>query len=144
MSACPIVANFPVLVRLSLATPMLTESRVRLPLKVFICCMPCLAGAVLQAAAPKKPLTAAENFEKHCVDCHGADGKAQTRLGRKSGAKDLTDKKAMGKLTDEEVFKTIKFGRKNSKGEEKMEAFGDGLSDPEISELVAYVRGLSK
>jgi mono/diheme cytochrome c family protein len=123
---------------------MLTESCVRPPLKFIVCLVLCLPCAPLHGATPRKPLTAAQNFEKHCVDCHGADGKAQTRLGRKSGAKDLTDKKAMGKLTDEEVFKTIKFGRKNSKGEEKMDAFGDGLSDPEITDLVAYVRALSK
>lgn len=90
------------------------------------------------------PLSAPQNFEKHCIDCHGQDGKAQTRLGRKSGAKDLTDKKAMAKLTDEEVFKTIKLGRKNSKGEEKMDPFGDALSEKEITELVAFVRTLAK
>ena len=108
----------------------------------------CLALAPLVAAPAKKasgqPLSARENFEKHCVDCHGEDGKAQTRLGRKSGAKNLTDKTAMTKLSDEEVFKTIKFGRKNKKGEETMDAFGDGLSDPEITELVALVRTLAK
>jgi mono/diheme cytochrome c family protein len=38
------------------------------------------------------------------------------------------------------VFKTIKNGRTDDKGEEKMEAFGDRLSDGEISDLVAYVR----
>ena len=48
------------------------------------------------------------------------------------------------KLTDDDAFKGIKHGRKNSKGEEKMEAFGDRLSDSEISALVAYVRTFSK
>lgn len=103
-----------------------------------------LVVALPAAGVAAAALSAPQNFEKHCADCHGADGKAQTRLGRKSGAKDLTDRKAMAKLSDDEVFKTIKFGRKNSKGEEKMEAFGDGLSDAEISALVAYLRGLAK
>jgi mono/diheme cytochrome c family protein len=84
--------------------------------------------------------TAVENFKQHCVECHGRDGRSQTRLGRKSRAKDLTDKQNQAKLTDEEVFKTIKNGRTDDKGEEKMEAFGDRLSDREISDLVAYVR----
>ncbi len=88
--------------------------------------------------------TALENYKQHCVECHGRDGKSQTRLGRKSGAKDLSDKKNQAKLTDEDAFRGIKFGRKNSKGEEKMEAFGDRLSDKEISELVAYIRTLAK
>ena len=88
--------------------------------------------------------TPEENYKKHCIGCHGADGKSQTRLGRKSGAKDLSDKANQTKLTDEDAFNGIKNGRKNSKGEEKMEAFGDVLSDKEISELVAYVRTFAK
>jgi cytochrome c553 len=87
---------------------------------------------------------ARENFEKHCADCHGADGKSQTRLGRRTGAKDLSDKAGQAKLTDEDVFKTIKFGRKDDKGREKMDAFGAELSDAEILELVAFVRTLAK
>lgn len=103
--------------------------------------------ALFLFAAPLANAAAAsarENFEKHCVDCHGEDGRAQTRLGRKSGAKDLTDRQRMAKLTDEEVFRTIKFGRKNKKGEETMDAFKDGLSDREITELVAFVRTLAR
>jgi mono/diheme cytochrome c family protein len=88
--------------------------------------------------------TAQENYKQHCVECHGRDGKSQTRLGRKSGAKDLSDKENQAKLTDEDAFNGIKNGRKNSKGEEKMEAFGDRLSDKEISELVAYIRTFAK
>ncbi|HUR57295.1 MAG TPA: cytochrome c [Opitutaceae bacterium] len=97
-------------------------------------------GLAALVAAP----TAEENYKKHCTKCHGADGKAQTRLGKKSGAKDLSDKQAQAKMTDEEVFKTIKLGRKNSKGEEKMDAFGEDMPDKEITELVAYVRTLAK
>jgi mono/diheme cytochrome c family protein len=97
-------------------------------------------GVAALFAAP----TAEENYKKHCAKCHGPDGKAQTRLGKKSGAKDLSDKQAQAKMTDEEVFKTIKFGRKNSKGEEKMDPFGEDMPDKEITELVAYVRTLAK
>ncbi len=112
--------------------------RSRLPLLALLV----VTSAISASAAT--PLGARENFEKHCVDCHGVDGKGQTRLGRKAGAKDLSDRKAMAKLTDEEVFKTIKFGRKNNRGEEKMEAFADGLADKEITELVAFVRTFAK
>lgn len=94
-------------------------------------------------AAAAEP-SARDDYKKNCVDCHGADGRSQTRLGRKSGAKDLTDKAGVGKLTDEDVFKTIKSGRKNAKGEEKMEAFGDRLSDAQVTALVAYVRAFVK
>lgn len=107
-------------------------------------CALLILGTPASAWAAPAALSARENFEKHCIDCHGADGRSQTRLGRKSGAKDLTDTKTMSKLSDADVFKTIKFGRKNNKGEEKMDAFADGLSDKEINELVAFVRTLAK
>jgi cytochrome c6 len=106
---------------------------------VAVCLFAWPLPAVLNAAR-----TAAENYKKHCTSCHGPDGKAQTRLGRKSGAKDLSDKPAVAKLSDDDIFKTIKNGRTNAKGEEKMEAFGDDMSDAEITELVAYVRTLAK
>ncbi len=90
------------------------------------------------AAAP------ADNWEKHCAGCHGADGKAQTRIGRKAGAKDLTDKANQAKISDADIFKLVKGGRVNAKGEEKMEAFGDRLTDPEITAIIQFVRNFAK
>ena len=106
----------------------------------FAASLAALSPVPTAVAAP----TAQENYGKHCVSCHGRDGKAQTRLGKRSGAKDLTDKERMAKLTDEDAFKTIKNGRKNSKGEDAMDAFAGDLSDKEITELVAFVRTLAK
>ncbi|MGH7955672.1 MAG: c-type cytochrome [Opitutaceae bacterium] len=107
----------------------------------------CIVAAV--CAPGLSPLPAAEraaqeNYKQHCVECHGRDGKSQTRLGRKAGAKDLSDKENQAKLTDEDAFNGIKNGRKNSKGEEKMEAFGHLMSDKEIQDLVAYIRTFAK
>ena len=94
------------------------------------------AATAFAAAAP----TAAQNYDRHCASCHGADGKGQTRLGRKSGAKNLTDKQGAGKLTDAEIFRTIQAGRRDDKGRERMEGFGNDLSPAEITALVAHVR----
>lgn len=103
--------------------------------------VPLLAAATaLAAAAP----SAAQNYDRHCASCHGADGKGQTRLGRKSGAKNLTDKSGTGKLTDAELFRTIEAGRRDDKGRERMEGFGNDLSPAEITALVAYVRRFSQ
>ena len=107
-------------------------------------CLVALSAALILPPLRAVERTAQENFKEHCVECHGRDGKSQTRLGKKSGAKDLSDKANQTKLSDEDVFKTIKDGRKNKKGEEKMEAFSDRLSEKEISDLVAYVRTLAK
>jgi mono/diheme cytochrome c family protein len=110
----------------------------------FPVCRVALVIAISGLAAAAAERTALENYKQHCVECHGRDGKSQTRLGRKSGAKDLSSKENQAKLTDEDAFNGIKLGRKNNRGEEKMEAFGDRLSDKEISDLVAYVRTLAK
>lgn len=88
--------------------------------------------------------TAQDNYDKHCAACHGSDGKARTRLGRKSGAKDLSDKERLGKLSDTEAFNTVKNGRKNARGEQVMDPFAAELSDKEITEIVAFVRTFSK
>lgn len=108
-------------------------------LTTFAFMLACTFGSLDAAEAG-----AQQNYKHHCSSCHGPDGKAQTRLGKKSGAKDISDKAAIAKLSDDELFKTIKEGRKNAKGEEKMEPFGDDLSDKEIADLVGYVRTLSK
>ncbi|MBM3853789.1 MAG: cytochrome c, partial [Verrucomicrobia bacterium] len=33
----------------------------------------------------------AGNWNEHCSKCHGADGKGQTKMGKKLGLRDLTD-----------------------------------------------------
>lgn len=110
----------------------------RFPLTLVICFF--AIGAAELTAAP----TPADNYQKHCAGCHGDNGKAQTRLGKKSGAHDLTAKARMQKFTDQELFDAIKLGRKDKSGEEKMEPFAKELSDPEITELVTFVRRFSK
>lgn len=106
--------------------------------------MLCSALALATAMAIAAPPSAEENYKKHCSKCHGPDGKAQTRLGKRSGAKDLTDPKGLAKLSDEEVFRTIKHGRKDKNGNETMDPFGADLSDLEITALVGYVRRFSR
>ncbi|MBL9201012.1 MAG: cytochrome c [Opitutaceae bacterium] len=110
------------------------------------CSLGLVATMAAAATAPTASADAASQrmWAKHCADCHGKDGRSQTRLGRKSGAPDLTDKKVQAKLTDDDIFKAIKLGRKNAKGEEKMEAFGGAIADPEITALIAYVRSLAR
>jgi mono/diheme cytochrome c family protein len=109
--------------------------------------MPCLLRAVVFLLVLSPGVFAAgavENYERHCAKCHGKDGKGQTRLGKRSGAPDFTDAARQAKLTDEDAFKGIKHGRRNAKGEERMDAFGGDLTDPEITALVAYVRTFAR
>ncbi len=91
-------------------------------------------GASLSHAAP-----AAENWENSCAKCHGADGKGQTKVGKKLNLKDYTDAKVQAEMKDEEMTKAISAGV-FADGKEKMKAFKDELSADEIKDLVAYVR----
>ena len=93
------------------------------------------AGAALALAAP-----AAENWENHCAKCHGADGKGQTKVGKKLGVKDYTVAAEQAKFTDAEAKAATAEGVKDKAGKERMKGFKDEISAKEIDELVAHVR----
>lgn len=105
----------------------------------------CILGPALGAKTtePSGPPSSSENYRRHCIDCHGVDGRSLTRLGRKSGASNLANPKVMASLSDADIFKTIKFGRIYN-GEEKMEGYGQNIPDAEISELIQFVRQFAK
>jgi cytochrome c553 len=96
------------------------------------------ATAMTASAADAK-----ENYEKGCAKCHGADGKGQTKMGQKLGIKDYTDAKVQADLKDDQAFKAIKEGMKDSEGKTLMKP-AEGLSDDEIKALVGYVRTFKK
>ena len=95
------------------------------------------------SAASVRAGSAQENWNKDCAQCHGKTGAADTKMGQKLSAKDLTDPKVQASFTDAEAAKAIKDGLKEN-GKTMMKAFGDKLSDDEIKALVAYVRSLKK
>jgi len=97
------------------------------------------AAALLSASAADVK----ENWDKQCAKCHGPDGKGDTKMGQKLAIKNLTDAKLQAELKDEEAFKAIKEGIKDSEGKIKMKP-AEGLSDEDIKALVAHVRTLKK
>ena len=97
----------------------------------------------LAATLSTKGAEAKENWDTLCVKCHGADGKGDTKMGQKLGAKDFTDAKVQADLKDDAAFKALKEGLKSSDDKTLMKPF-DTLSDDEIKALVTYVRGLKK
>jgi mono/diheme cytochrome c family protein len=90
-----------------------------------------------RAADPKT------NWANNCAQCHGPDGKANTKMGKILSAKDLTDPSVQASFTDAKAAEVIKNGVKQN-GKTTMKAFAGKLSDDEIKALVAYVRGLKK
>ena len=99
-----------------------------------------LLGLPLAVAAVLVAAPVAENWENHCAKCHGADGKGQTKAGRKLNVRDYTDAKVQAEMKDEEMIKATAEGVKDKNGKEKMKAYKDELSSEEIKELVGYIR----
>src|SRR5208282_1990744 len=83
------------------------------------------------------------SFESDCAKCHGVDGKGQTKMGQKLGAKDYTDPKVQDALKDEAGIKAIKEGLKDADGKTLMKA-SEGVSDADAKGLVAYMRTFKK
>jgi cytochrome c553 len=109
-------------------------------MKVTKCCL--LALAVLLPASIASADVAA-NYKKRCASCHAADGSGNTKMGKKSGARDYRDAKVQASFSDSVAVKAIKEGVKKD-GKEKMKGYSDKFSDAEIKELVKYIRAFKK
>jgi mono/diheme cytochrome c family protein len=102
--------------------------------------------AITAMAASTASLRAADAkalWDANCMQCHGKDGKADTKMGKALGAKDLTDPAVQAGFTDAKATDSIKNGVKEG-GKTTMKAFGGKLGDDDIKALVAYVRTLKK
>jgi len=104
--------------------------------KILLTSLALPLAVTLGRAAP-----ATENWENECASCHGADGKAQTKQGKKLKLRDYTDPKVQAELKDDAMFKAIKEGVVEN-GKERMKAFAETFSDDEIKALVAHIRTL--
>lgn len=99
-----------------------------------------LAGVVLGfSAGAALAAPAADNWDNHCASCHGSDGKAQTKMGKKLKLKDYTDATVQAALKDEDMIKATTDGVVVD-GKEKMKGYKAELSADEIKDLVAHIR----
>src|SRR5215218_5069244 len=100
--------------------------------------MLCLAGFARKSFGDNvRP--ASQVYRRHCISCHGTDGKSKTSKGRYSHARDLTDAQWQADVSDERLFNSIMNGR-NVRG--NMPAFSNKLNEKEVNSLVSFVRGL--
>jgi cytochrome c553 len=95
------------------------------------------------AACSAYAADAAANWENQCAKCHGADGKGDTKMGKKLGIADLTDAKVQANFTDEQAVKAMKEGIKDKEGKLSMKPI-EGLGDDEFKALVPVVRAFAK
>lgn len=83
------------------------------------------------------------NWGEHCAKCHGADGKGDTKMGKKLHIRDFTVADVQAAFTDEQAVKAMKEGITDKSGKTTMKAI-EGLSDDEMKALVPLVRAFKK
>ena len=92
----------------------------------------------ISSCAPPKPTkivpaefkTGQNYYHKICANCHGADA-----LGKQTRAPGLIDPEYLPEnFSDEEMYKQI------IEGSDKMPPQRNKLSDPEVAEIIKYIR----
>ena len=96
------------------------------------------ASALAATAADAKA-----NWEEHCAKCHGATGKADTKMGQKMKLKDYSNAKVQAALTDE-VLLTATLKGVTIDGKERMAGYADKVSADEAKALVALIRSFKQ
>lgn len=101
-----------------------------------------LAGTVAVAmfllVTPLKSQVAGEKvYKAKCASCHGADGAGATPAGKSTKARDFCSDEVK-KETDEEWTTIV------AKGKNKMPSYDKKLTDAEVKDVIAYIRGLCK
>jgi cytochrome c553 len=99
-----------------------------------------ILGALVASAYSAE---AQANWDEHCAKCHGADGKGQTKMGKKLNIADFTDAKVQANFTDAQAFDAMKKGITDKNGKTSMKAI-EGITDDEMKALIPLVRALKK
>lgn len=100
-------------------------------------------SAAAQDASPIPQQKVQQLWKHDCAFCHGIDGRAKTRAGRRMHVKDFTDAKYQKSFTDEKAFKSIHDGMKEN-GRVLMKPFAKKLKDAEIKALIQHIRKFKK
>ena len=76
----------------------------------------------------------------HCASCHGADGKAGTKMGKILKVEDLTNAEVIATFDRDKMIASTKSGILKADGKTPwMPEFGSKLSDEQIGALIDYV-----
>ena len=81
-------------------------------------------------------------YEEKCAKCHGADGKGETKMGKKLNAKDYSSPKTWEGLTDAKAIAAVKEGYK-ADGKVVMKPT-EGVSDDDAKAIIDYMKTLKK
>ena len=79
-------------------------------------------------------------YNQLCAFCHGADGRADTPVGRilEPRPRRFADPVEMARLTDDQMHKSIKEGVPGT----AMAPWGERLTEPQIGDLIDYIHTL--
>lgn len=101
--------------------------------------LPAVAWAAGDAAEGKA------KYQEVCAVCHGQSGKGDgpTAAALPVKPRDHTDATYMGKLTNKQIFDTIKLGGQAMGKSPIMPKWGGILTDQQIQDIVVYIRSLS-
>jgi len=97
---------------------------------------------LLGAATVLSAADGSEIWAKQCAKCHGKDGRGDTVMGKKMGAKDYTQAKNQEAVTDDNAIKSVKEGFKVS--DKVVMKPIDGVTDDEVKAVIAHMRSLKK
>jgi cytochrome c553 len=113
---------------------------------LFCLALGAAASLMLSAAGSACAADTSMDYKIFCARCHGDDGHGDGPDGSTLSTKpqDFADCAAMGKLTDDVIFKAIKGGGSSVGLPADMPSWGEGLSDEQIKGLVQYVRHFCK
>ncbi|HEY7678197.1 MAG TPA: cytochrome c [Candidatus Methylomirabilis sp.] len=110
---------------------------------VELCFWLALLGAHISASPSLAAEKARDVFVELCSICHGAGGKGDgpSAAGLNPRPADFTNCQVMEAQPEEILFAIIKRGGQSVGRSTVMPAWGEALSDGQIRELVAVVRG---
>ena len=99
-------------------------------------------------AEPSKAFAGRKIFNTSCFLCHGMDGKGDGPLTGKldvpAADLDLTDNSRLSKKTDWDLFRIIRGTAPHGLDSKDMPQWGLAIPEPQINELVAYIRFLHR
>jgi mono/diheme cytochrome c family protein len=93
------------------------------------------------ALTPESVATGKPIYTRYCAVCHGINAEGGSGSDISPPAPDLTDKEWKHGSTDGEIFYVIKNG---VPPDLSMEPWGDRIKDPEIWNVVNYLRSIGK
>ena len=93
------------------------------------------------APSPESIAAGKQIYQRYCASCHGINAEGGSGSDISPPAPDLSDSEWKRGSTDGEIFFVIKNG---VPPELNMEPWGDRINDPDIWNVVNYVRSLAK